>query len=123
MCQLPYGIDPGLRAIPLARLMDLAKVIRSKNAGPYGITFDIMFDDPDLYDKVKRTGIINRELFAQLYHVDLQVVLFTTYDAAYAFKGQSPPRVGWLYRDTDEYGAQQHILLLTVEVSIAYGEA
>ena len=104
--------------------MDLAKVIRNKNAGPYEITFDIMFDDPDLYDKVKRTGIINRELFAQLYHVDLQVVSFTTYDAAYTFKGTIPRRVSASDTgDTDVYGAQQHTPLLTVEVPSAYGKA
>jgi hypothetical protein len=103
----------------MARLMDLATVIRSKNAGPYEITFDIMFDDPTLYAQVKRTGVINRDLFAQLYHVPPEQVYFTAYDAAYAFKGTVPRR--WSAgdaEDTDVYGAQQHAPLLTVEVPI-----
>lgn len=103
----------------MARLMDLATVIRSKNAGAYEITFDIMFDNPDLYEKVKRTGVINRELFAQLYHVSPEQVFFTTYDAAYAFKGTLPRRASaGDVDDTDVYGAQQHAPLLTVEVPI-----
>ena len=103
----------------MARLMDLAAVIRSKNAGPYEITFDIMFDDPELYEKVKRTGVINRELFARLYHVPLEQVSFTAYDAAFAFKGTLPRRVcAGDAGDTDVYGAQQHAPLLSVEVPI-----
>jgi hypothetical protein len=77
----------------MARLIDLARVIRSKNAGPYEITFDIMFDDPDLYEKVKHTGVINRELFTRLYHVPLERVFFTTYDAAFALGNSAPPRI------------------------------
>ncbi|MBI3326077.1 MAG: DUF4387 domain-containing protein [Nitrospinae bacterium] len=103
----------------MARLMDIAKVIRSKNAGAYEITFDIMFDNQELYEKVKRTGVINRDLFAQLYHVPPEQVFFTAYDAAYAFKGTLPRRSSaGDADDSDVYGAQQHAPLLTVEVPI-----
>jgi len=40
-------------------LADLAKVIRSKNAGPFEITFDVMFDQEPVYQLVKRSGVIN----------------------------------------------------------------
>jgi hypothetical protein len=103
----------------MARLMDLATVIRSKNAGPYEITFDIMFDAPEVYEQVKRTGVLNRELFARLYHVRPEEVFFTTYDAAYAFKGTLPRRTSaGDVEDTDVYGAQQHTPLLTIEVPL-----
>lgn len=107
----------------MARLMDLATVIRSRNAGPYEITFDIMFDDPEMYEQVKRTGIINRELSARLYHVRPEEVFFTTYDAAYAFKGTLPRRASaGDVEDTDVYGAQQHASLLTIEVPLEASE-
>ena len=32
------------------KLIDLAKVIRSKNSGPYEITFDIIFKDRETFD-------------------------------------------------------------------------
>jgi hypothetical protein len=35
------------------QLRDLAQVIRSKNAGPYEITFDVMFKDPELFCEVR----------------------------------------------------------------------
>ncbi|MDR5825961.1 DUF4387 family protein, partial [Caballeronia sp. LZ043] len=30
-------------------LRELAKVVRSKNSGPFEITFDVIFDEPTLY--------------------------------------------------------------------------
>jgi len=37
-------------------LARLAKLIRSKNAGPFELTFDIMFEDAATYERVKRSG-------------------------------------------------------------------
>ena len=34
------------------RLADLAKVIRSKNAGPFELTFDVLFDSEEAYVRV-----------------------------------------------------------------------
>lgn len=39
-------------------LGDQASVVRSKNAGPYEITFDIMFADDETYLKVKKCGAL-----------------------------------------------------------------
>ena len=100
-------------------LMELAAVVRSKNAGAYEITFDIIFDDADLFQAVKRSGILNRELFAKLYHVPAENVFFTVYDAAYAFKGTLPRRTSsGDAADSDVYGAQQHAPLLTVDIPL-----
>ena len=33
-------------------LQNLAKVIRSKNAGPFEITFDVIFDEAAVYERV-----------------------------------------------------------------------
>ena len=50
-------------------LGDLAKLIRSKNAGPFILTFDIMFDDEAAYRRVIGAGVITKEAFARLYSV------------------------------------------------------
>lgn len=34
-------------------LYELASVIRSKNSGPFQITLDVLFDDSELYYKIK----------------------------------------------------------------------
>ena len=43
------------------RLYDIAKVIRSKNSGPFQITLDVLFEDGETYRKIRESGIISRE--------------------------------------------------------------
>ena len=45
------------------KLMDIASVIRSKNSGPYEITFDIIFKDFDIYNQVKAAKAITEQTF------------------------------------------------------------
>ena len=103
----------------MAALRNIARICRSKNAGPFLVTLDIVFDDRDLYERVKRSGVLNAELFARLYGVRPDEVLFTPYDAGLAFKATLPRLVcsGDL-GDTDVYGCQQHAPLLEVEVPV-----
>ena len=103
----------------MPKLSEIAKVCKSKNAGPFEVTIDVMFETRELYDKVEKTGVLCAELFAKLYNVDAKDVLFTPYPAAMAFKGTIPRRIssGDL-GDTDVYGAQQHAPMLDVEIPI-----
>ena|ERR1043166_6819183 len=99
-------------------LLSLAKVIRSKNAGPFELTFDIMFDDPAAYERVKRSGVINARRIAEAYRVRLDDVLVCRpYDPAVAFKItlRRPVSSGDI-DDRDVYGCQQHIPLTRIEV-------
>ena len=50
------------------KLKELAPVIRSKNAGPFWYTVDVIFDNPELYEAVKKSKIITRELVAKRYN-------------------------------------------------------
>ena len=99
-------------------LDQVAKVIRSKNAGPFEITFDIMFDDAASYERVKRSGVIEAGRVAAAYRIPLEHVLVCKpFDAALAFKItiRRPVSSGdWM--DTDVYGCQQHVPLTTVVV-------
>ena len=51
------------------RLSELAKTIRSKNAGVDKITFDIIFRDRANYERVKRARVLTRETMAALYRI------------------------------------------------------
>jgi hypothetical protein len=103
----------------MAKLRDLAKVCKSKNAGPFEVTIDVMFETKEIYDKVVKSGVINEQLFARLYGVDAKDVLYTPYPAALALKGTIPRRISsGDVGDTDVYGAQQHAPLLDVEIPI-----
>ncbi|QIL79360.1 DUF4387 domain-containing protein [Diaphorobacter sp. HDW4A] len=103
----------------MTRLKDIAKACKSKNAGPFHITLDIMFDDLKLFERVRATGVIRAELIAQLYGVPVDSVQFTEYPPALAWKATIARRIpSGAVGDTDIYGAQQHAPLLDIEVPI-----
>ncbi len=101
-------------------LRELAKVVRSKNAGPFEITFDVIFDNPAIYEKVKASGALTVEKLCRLYNVEAdQVVTFMFFDPAKAFKmtlkrSWAQGSVG----ERDTFGAQQHAPFLDIEVEM-----
>ncbi|MCE4617705.1 MAG: DUF4387 domain-containing protein [Desulfurococcales archaeon] len=96
-------------------LRDVAKIIRSKNAGPFTITIDIIFDDEDCLDAL--LNLLNRKLVAQLYKVNSEDIEIIPYRPARAVKINIPRGTPSGHPgDTDVYGAQQHAPLLGLEV-------
>ncbi len=49
----------------MPKLKEIAKACKSKNAGPYELTLDIMFEDAATFEKVRKTGVICPELIAK----------------------------------------------------------
>ena len=100
------------------KVSELASVIRSKNAGPFELTFDIMFDDEQTYARVRASGILGAELIQRLYGVDADEVLSVHFfDAALTFKATiARPVASGTAGDSDVLGAQQHAPLLDVEI-------
>lgn len=97
-------------------LTELAEVIRTKNAGPYELTLDIIFKDRETYEGVKKRNLLNSGLIAELYRIPQEDVLHAVYfDAACAFKATMKRRLpcGSL-GERDIYGAQQHAPLLNL---------
>ena len=103
----------------MAKLKDIAKACKSKNAGPFEVTLDIMFVNAELFERVRATGVIDAGLIARLYGVAPGDVLFTEYLPALAWKATLPRRTpSGAIGDTDIYGAQQHAPLLDIDVPI-----
>ncbi len=101
----------------MATLGELAKLIRSKNAGPFVLTFDIMFADEATYRRVVSAEVITRQSFAELYGVPLEQVLLVHHDAANAIKVSIPrPVTQGDLEDADCYGGQQFGPLVGLEV-------
>ena len=92
------------------RLYDLAKVIRSKNSGPFSITLDVLFDDETIYYGVKRSSVITKEKIAKKYRLKPQMITqLVFFDAALGFKITFDRKISsGTCLDTDVYGAQQH---------------
>jgi len=102
----------------VARLSTLAKTIRSKNAGVDLITFDVIFTERSVYERVKRARVLTRESVCKLYGIAPERIAdFVEFDPGNAIKFT-------IYRvrpsgspgDPDIFGAQQYAPLLDIEV-------
>ena len=101
----------------MAKLWQVSKLIRSKNAGPFELTFDVIFKDRATYEKVRDAKIINAAWFAKTYRLTPEVVSVVNYDAASAIKVTIPrPVISGDIDDTDVFGGQQYGPLVDLEV-------
>jgi Domain of unknown function (DUF4387) len=100
-------------------LAETAKLIRSKNAGPFWLTFDVMFDDEAVYRRVRDQGVLTVEVVSRLYAVPADQVLLFADDNALAIKASIPrPRSSGSALDTDIFGGQQYAPLLDLSVEL-----
>ena len=101
----------------MSSLASLARLIRSKNAGPFVLTFDVMFDDQLTYNRVRNSGLLTRETIAKLYNQDIAKVLFFYCDHAMAVKASIPrPVIQGDVGDSDGHGGQQYSPLMDIEI-------
>lgn len=93
---------------------DLASIVRSKNAGPFRITFDIFFEHEADYRLVTRSRLTDPDFIADLFDIREEDVLgIYEVDRVKAIKITIPRSVDSGHpMDKDVYGAQQHTSLL-----------
>ena len=100
-------------------LAETAKLVRSKNAGPFWLTFDVMFDDEGVYRKVRDQRVLTSEVVAPLYRLTPDQVQVFAHDAARALKVSMPrPHSSGSPFDTDVFGGQQYAPLLDLTVEL-----
>jgi hypothetical protein len=101
----------------MARLDQIARVIRSKNAGPFCLTLDVLFGDEAAYRRVVAADVVTREKMAALYRQPVANVQVYHHPLALAMKVSIVrPTPAGSVKDTDLYGAQQHVLLYPLEI-------
>lgn len=100
------------------KLYDLARVLRSKNSGPFAITLDVLFDNPAAYQSLKASNILTPQRVANLYGIrPEQVTGIVYFDPAMGVKITfDRPVSSGSPLDTDVYGAQQHAPLMALEI-------
>ena len=95
-------------------LKDIANVIRSKNAGPFELTLDVMLKDQEMFEALRAAHVINKEVIAKLYQIPeedvISIVYFPNAKAIKATIVRPLPSGGLGERDV--YGAQQHAPLV-----------
>jgi len=99
------------------RLADVAALIRSKNAGPFTLTFDVIFDDAAAFDRVAAAGIIDAAWVARSYGVAEGDVQVHVYRPGLAIKVTVPRDVPAGARgERDVFGAQQAAPLIQLDI-------
>ncbi|HET6928082.1 MAG TPA: DUF4387 family protein [Hyphomicrobiaceae bacterium] len=99
------------------QLKSLAKVIRSKNAGPCLLTLDLMLTDKAAFTYVVERIATLRRVVAERYCRSENEVAVLPFAPALAVKITLPRDViSGDIGDRDIYGAQQHAPLLDVEL-------
>ena len=102
----------------MARLADIAKTIRSKNAGVDKVTFDIIFDNRQSYEMVRRSGVLSREAISRLFRIPpSRISDHVEFDPGMAIKFTLFRRLpSGSLGDADVFGSQQYGPLLDIEV-------
>jgi hypothetical protein len=97
-------------AVPIT---SLAKLARSKNAGPFVISLDLVFPDRETFEAVRDSGAVSRESIAALYALPPERVSdVIEYPAANALKiNVTRERPAGSVGETDLYGSQFGSLL------------
>lgn len=101
----------------MAKLIDMARIIRSKNAGPLTISFDLMFPTESAYSEASRSPSLTPAGLSPLFDRPIDEIRVTQYAAALAIKiTMSRAVISGSPGDRDVYGAQQHLPLLRVQI-------
>lgn len=95
------------------RLIDADAIIRSKDAGPFRFTLDVIFRNREQFEQMRCSGVWTRETLSRLCSIDPDTIqACLVYEPALAFKCtyQRPISSG-AFGDNDIYGSQQHVPL------------
>jgi uncharacterized protein DUF4387 len=101
----------------MPELWTLTKLIRSKNAGPFELTFDIMFKDRGSFQQAVKSGSFTREEIARRYRVPPDSVKLFFLENISTIKISIPRSVpSGDACDTDIYGGQFHSPLVRMQI-------
>lgn len=101
----------------MARLRELTKVLRSKNAGPFMITFDLLFRNRQDMDRVVDAKVLAADRVSKLLNLPEAVIEVYVYPPANAIKITVPrTHASGAFDDSDVFGCQQHAWMLDLDI-------
>lgn len=99
----------------MKKLIDYTRILRSKNAGPLFITFDLIFYNYEEMNYVFEN--LKKEDIAKAYDVTPEKIEIIPYDVVNSIKITFPRKnISGSILDNDIYGCQQHMPLANIEV-------
>ena len=97
----------------MKKLVDYTKILRSKNAGPLFITFDLIFSGSDEMDYVLEK--LTKSDVAMAYGIDEKEIDIIAYKVVNSIKITFPRQnISGSLCDSDIYGCQMHMPLANI---------
>ena len=97
----------------MKKLVDYTKILRSKNAGPLFITFDLIFSGGEEMEYVLKN--LKKSDVARAYGVDEKDIDIIAYEVVNSIKITFPRKnISGSLEDKDIYGCQQHTPLANI---------
>ena len=97
----------------MKKLVDYAKILRSKNAGPLFITFDLIFGTKEDMEYVEKR--LKKSDVSKAYGVCEEKIDIISYGVVNSIKITFPRKnISGSLADNDIYGCQQHVPLANI---------
>jgi hypothetical protein len=98
-------------------IREYALHVRSKNAGPFWLTFEIFLKNKEDYDRLVAMNVVTPELISKLYGTSTDQVKIFLCENINIIKISIPrPVIQGSMRDKDSHGGQQSVFLGNVEI-------
>ncbi len=99
----------------MKKLIDYTKILRSKNAGPLFITFDLIFNSREDMEYVEKR--LKKSEIARAYDVSEEKIDIISYGVVNSIKITFPRKnISGSLSDIDIYGCQMHVPLAEIEI-------
>jgi hypothetical protein len=99
----------------MKKLIDYTKILRSKNAGPLFITFDLIFNTKEDMEYVEKR--LKKSDISKAYDVSEEKIDIISYGVVNSIKITFPRKnISGSLADSDIYGCQQHVPLANIEI-------
>ena len=99
----------------MKKLIDYTKILRSKNAGPLFITFDLIFNTKEDMEYVSQR--LKKSDIAKAYNTPEEKIDIISYGVVNSIKITFPRKnISGSLMDNDIYGCQQHVPLSGIEI-------
>jgi hypothetical protein len=102
----------------MPKLREVCRTVRSKVAGPFWVTIDLMFEDKDSYDRYSQSPALSAESISEVYGVDPESVRHYPVPNLNVLKISYPrptPQGG--VEERDLHSGQQYTYILDLELS------
>ena len=100
------------------KLIDMVNFLFSKNAGPFAVTYDVLFKDREAYDLARRSGVFTKGSLAKFLRLpEERFISVREFEAAWVIKFTVRREVSsGDFADASVFGAQYWPPLIDLEI-------